>query len=256
MKYVWTALKIGFVVFFAAFLFQCTPLGDQEVSGRFKIVVEVTTPEGLKTGAGVVEHRLLKPSWDFTRFTGKIFGDAIPIDLGGRGKLFFTLAEAGYVWSGKIDDRWGVPYLGMEKEYQKLGLLPPSEKMKTCWWLDKLLCRFEAVSRMRKPVPLTTWPLFVRFLDLSKPETIEAIDPKKLAAAFGEGVEFRSVTIVPTDDPVTRGTLGDLTWLPPMLAKSGSTRLDRQRGDLTTRPFDPLHHIFKAKYLSSGNEGT
>lgn len=56
-------------------------------------------------------------------------------------------------------------------------------------------------------------PLMVRFSDINDPASIQKVDPKNLAASFGEGVELRSVRVEITDGPISTKVHKKLPWL-------------------------------------------
>lgn len=80
-----------------------------------------------------------------------------------------------------------------------------------------------AMSKLRSqpldvpvPLPVDGMPLLVTFDDITKPETVRRVNPGDLAAAFGEGVRLKSVTLEITEEPVTEGrVVGVLGWLGP-----------------------------------------
>jgi hypothetical protein len=60
------------------------------------------------------------------------------------------------------------------------------------------------------------FPILVTFDDITRPETVRQVDPKNLAAVFGEGVRLKAVTLEITDEAVTEGRVeGVLGWLGP-----------------------------------------
>jgi hypothetical protein len=64
-------------------------------------------------------------------------------------------------------------------------------------------------------VPVYQYPMLVTFDDISKPETVQEVDPEDLAAVFGEGVLLRAVTLEITEEAVTEGRVeGVLGWMP------------------------------------------
>ncbi len=62
----------------------------------------------------------------------------------------------------------------------------------------------------------TRYPILVTFDDITKPETVRQVDPKNLAAVFGEGVRLKAVKLEITEEAVTEGRVeGVLGWLGP-----------------------------------------
>lgn len=77
-----------------------------------------------------------------------------------------------------------------------------------------------AVHRLTPPlgpatIPAGLYPPMVTFDDVTRPETVRAVDPANLAATFGPGVTLVSLTMEITDDPLTKGEMARvLPWLP------------------------------------------
>jgi hypothetical protein len=99
--------------------------------------------------------------------------------------------------------------------------------------------------------------MFVRFRDLSDPQTVEAVSrfsdrdfpngyggtAKALETEFGAGVILKSITIEMTTDPVTAGIAKLLPWL---------TKRDGVQGYLGGSPAPPFEDETKT-FLSVGN---
>jgi hypothetical protein len=187
---------------------------------RYRLTVEVDTPEGLKTGSSVIEVA--------TRVAGKmaipspgavshrVRGEAVAVDLGKAGTLFALLrSDANSDWASRVlfllartvphDE---VKALGDDAMFDRrmtdmLALsgpqmlprhfrdLPPTGKIKT--------------------VP-TAYPMLVRFGDIADPKTVAKVDPDDLAASFGKGVALKRITLERTVDAVTTGIETRLGW--------------------------------------------
>ncbi len=183
---------------------------------RYRLTLEVETPEGTKTGSGVIEHAA-RYNDGFFRGLGagaglavSTRGEAVITDLGARGLLLCLLTrdEARY---GSADelllpkifpfDKWG----GSQEDY------------------SAYLGRLEA----RKPVanaPLEKLPMLARLRDPQDPATAERVDPSNLAATFGSGVRLVRVTAQITDDPLAAPTIEDkLPWIRTLQGSIGNT---------------------------------
>jgi hypothetical protein len=175
-------------------------------SVRYRLTLEVETPEGMKTGSGVIEHT---GRWNdgITRglgagpgLAGWTHGEAIITDLGARGLLLCLLTRDEARQGSEDDfflpdvfpfDKWG----GSQKDYAAY------------------LGRLEA----RKPVanaPLKNLPMLARLHDPRDPSTAERVDPTNLATTFGAGVHLVRVTVQITDDPLPPPTIENiLPWI-------------------------------------------
>jgi hypothetical protein len=173
---------------------------------RYRLTLEVETPEGTKTGSGVIEH-IARYNDGFFRGLGAgaglaegTRGEAVIVDLGARGLLLCLLTrdEARY---GSADelllpkifpfDKWG----GSQEDY------------------STYLGRLES----RKPVadaPLERLPMLARLRNPQDPATAERVDPTNLAATFGAGVRLIRVKAQITDAPLAKPSIEDrLPWV-------------------------------------------
>lgn len=65
-------------------------------------------------------------------------------------------------------------------------------------------------------LPPDAYPMFVTFTDITKPETVQRLDPAKLSEVFGPGVNLDLVKLEITAEQVTVGRLRNiLGWLGP-----------------------------------------
>jgi hypothetical protein len=173
---------------------------------RYRLTLEVETPEGTKTGSGVMEHGA---RWNdgITRGLGAgpglavdTRGEAIIVDLGARG-LLLCLMTSDDTRAGSSDalllpeifpfEKWG----GAIDNYSTyLGHL--------------------AWSKPVTDAPLKRLPMLARFRNPLDPATGERVDPTNLAATFGAGVRLVRVTAQITNDPLTPPTIENrLPWV-------------------------------------------
>jgi hypothetical protein len=191
---------------------------------RYRLTVEVDTPEGVKTGSSVIEVRTAVGGANDIPSPGQFFtnarGEAVMVDLGKRGMLFALLrSEAREDWATRalhnlfplltakelrslpegVDD--------MEPQMERIFSLPLDKAM-------PLPRRVETGFRKNnKPVMVDNYPMLVRFDDPAKPETVKRVDADDLAATFGDGVRLKAVTIARTTAPVKGNIERTLPWL-------------------------------------------
>lgn len=158
-------------------------------SFRYKMTVEVQTPQGVKTGHAVreVSFSARANGGDY----GHVKGEAVAIDLP-NGDVLFALLTSG---DGDVD------YAGntMASLFKQLG----SDTIQL--WPDP--------PRVSAPIIGDPLPMLVRFRDVSDPRSVERVDKANLAATFGIGYALKRITVEKTDEPVTVGIGTQLPWL-------------------------------------------
>ena len=173
-------------------------------SYRYRVTVEVDTPQGVKSGSGVWETT----SWQGsgipdTAIRSKASGEAVAVDLPG-GTLFALMRRGSDM---NVDYPSGIVYGHLLTHPQPD--LPFSHE--TNGWTDNV----RAIARSRAAFELypDEYPLLVRFRDLRDPASVEKVDPGDLAASFGPGVHLKRITIAVTRDGVTDGIAKRMPWL-------------------------------------------
>ncbi len=178
-------------------------------SWRYKLTVEIETPEGIKTGSAVREvhaeeiQKFPFPDAQSTRY--RIKGEAVVVDLGARGQVFALLPTYS---SGT--DGW---------RYIVYRVFPTSLQGRA------RINYYQSLTGQSKVLDAGEYPLLVRFRDPQDPKTVENLleisacpepNPHRMksclkndrfAEAFGEGVKLKSVIIEMTREPVTKGVM-------------------------------------------------
>jgi hypothetical protein len=183
-------------------------IGDQirinRPGHKYRLTVEVETPEGIKSGSGVLA---VHPDRGYSRgghTTAK--GDAVLVDLGGGKNLVALLAHI-----DKSLDLDGINYVAL-RAYRAAGR-------------D---VSFNEIGRMTGAVAVTgaLIPVLVSFTDLRDPASAHAVAPDDLEAVLGDGFRLHGISaqVVPNGvwpldfggalgEPVTRGIEMKLPWL-------------------------------------------
>jgi hypothetical protein len=183
-------------------------IGDQirinRPGHKYRLTVEVETPEGVKSASGVMA---VHPDRSYSR-GGKTQtkGDAVFVDLGGGKNLVALLAHI-----DKTLDLDAINYVALRAYIAAFGKR----------------VSFNEMSRMTgvAPVQDTVLPVLVSFGDPANPGTARPVPPDDAEAALGKGFRLRAVTaeVVPNGfwpldfggplgEPVTRG-IATLPWL-------------------------------------------
>lgn len=184
-------------------------IGDQVRINRpghkYRLTVEVETPEGLKSASGVMA---VHPDRSYSRGGHtRTKGDAVWVDLGGGKNLVALLAHVDK--SVELDD---MNYVALRAYNAAAGGRRVS---------------FNDMNRMSGIVPVTgaLIPVLVTFTDPADPATARAVPPDGVEAALGKGFRLHGISAEsvpngawPLDfggslgEPVTRGIEAKLPW--------------------------------------------
>jgi hypothetical protein len=199
-----TSKWIGPLVLLAAIV-----IGDQirinRPGHKFRLTIDVETPEGVKSASGVVA---VHPDRSYSR-GGRTAakGDALFVDLGGGKNLVALLA---HLDDGKIDLD-GSNYVAL-RAYGAAG-------RKTT---------FNDMSKMTGTAPVRgpVIPILVSFADPADPATARAVRPDDIGTVLGKGYRLGGISAEavpngvwpldfggPLGEPVTRGVEVKLPWL-------------------------------------------
>lgn len=193
---------------------SCSAGGKRFPDYRYRLTVEVDTPEGVKTGSSVNEVHMVRAGQNavpLPRGVGvSLRGEAVAVDLG-RGQTLFALlrSESSLDWAS-----WIMLWLTRAPTYRE-GHDQLSERV------DAMLINrqiIEIPARFTRhfgsgPGGEDARPILVRFANIADSRTVEKVDPDDLAASFGPGVRLRRITAQLTEDQVTTGLKSQLTWL-------------------------------------------
>ncbi len=211
----YVALIFALVATFA--LFSCRA---EEI--RYRVTVEVDTPQGPRSGSAVWQVRTSKgigiPGPEAGGLGRQARGEAVAIDLP-RGKLFLLVGNPG----GDVS-----PEDLMRALLRRYISAHPdtSPRPKERDWRADL----QGIRQSRASIALEPdeYPLLVTFSNLSDPLSAQMVDPANLAAAFGPGVSLRRITVTVTDDAPTENIDDILPWL-PRFAQGGAFSGARER---------------------------
>ncbi|WP_296679381.1 hypothetical protein [Novosphingobium sp.] len=184
---------------------------------RYKLIVEVETPEGPITGFAVRQvdwsaGRRITPEASTASMAHA--GEAAIVDLPGREMLFALMSPDGQE----------TPRLAFGSARQTTGS-------------DRLLKVLTRPSRAEATYGESGYPRLVRFVDPNDPKTVELVDPANLAATFGEGYRLSRITAQIVDEPVTERIAARLKWL----EQYRDRMLDGERYHLVQSPLLASH---------------
>ena len=172
---------------------------------RYKLTVEVETPEGLRTGYAVREV-----SWspgvqitaeaDTASMTHR--GEAAMVDLP-NGQVLFAL---------------------MSPDGQETPMLAFGSARQTAW-SDGAVKVLEPPAQPEVVFGQSGYPRLVRFREIADSKTVEKVDPANLAASFGPEYRLKRITTQIVSDGVTEKVRHRLKWLTEL----GDSQLDGSR---------------------------
>lgn len=161
---------------------------------RYKMTVEVETPEGVRSGYAVRELSFGGSSWfpfGESRPYVEMNGEAVAIDLP-HGKVLFALLTSG---SGNFDYGKQIAQRAeLSAESGPIELWPHAPDVVGLSYTDPL-------------------PMLVTFEDINDPKSVQRVDPADLAATFGPGYTLRRIIIERTHEAPTAEMKGRLVWL-------------------------------------------
>ena len=178
-------LALVIMMLAAILLSACGP----DAKYRYKMVVEVETPDGIKAGHAVREvHYYEGGGFMFGegRPQMRLTGEAVAIDLP-RGRTLFALLTGRDGYEDYSHNGISAIFRVMDRDIGPKG--GPHE----LW---------PKVPVIREPITDPV-PALVTFRDMRDPKSIELVDPDDLGKSFGPGYRLKSITIEVTDEPVT-----------------------------------------------------
>jgi hypothetical protein len=184
-------------------------IGDQirinRPAHKYRLTLEVETPEGRKTASGVMA---VHPDRSYTRRgQTRTLGDAVFVDLGQGKNLVALLAHVDK--NLVLDD---MNYVAFRAYMEAAGKRVP----------------FSEMSRLTGTVPVkgALVPVLIAFADTANPGTARVVTPDDAEAVLGKGYRLQGISaeVVPNGywpldfggvlgEPVTRGIQAKLPWL-------------------------------------------
>ena len=166
---------------------------------RFRLTVEVETPQGLRSGSSVYQvwandttavlPEEAKRDWG-------VKGEAVAVDLPG-GRTLFALLKT-------------VNPMREDLARMSMAALDPAFNNDIVESARRI-SRGSGVRANADVMP-NNYPLLVRFRDVADPKSVERVAAANSAAAFGPRVRLRRITVEVTDDPVTTGIEKRFSW--------------------------------------------
>jgi hypothetical protein len=197
------AMFISFAILAVGFF----RLNFYDIHVRYRLTMEVQDGDRTKIGSSVIEALYdIQPAWSWSGpgNNTRVKGYAPTVDLGDKGLLFLTFADATRS-AAEIADRNSYVFCAANDVY----CLPfeayggRGTGVATHYYDRK--APIEALLKNSGPreVPFAALPKLSRFRTGDDPRLLVEVSPYNLAAAFGPGVELKRVVLELTEDPIT-----------------------------------------------------
>jgi hypothetical protein len=169
-----------------------------EPQKRFRLLVDVDTPEGLRSGVGVIgytrRHRPSIQSPTGVRLETRVDAEAVAVDMPDGRTLYMLHTQRGF------PDHLVFLLARLNPGRDKITLIAPED-----------------------------YPTFVMFSNPLDPASVRQVDPAALDAAFGRGYRLLRVAVAITKDPISRTIIDRLPWVKTVPDKLS----DRSAGGFT-----------------------
>ena len=185
----------------------CGPLRRAKL--RYRLTVEVDTPEGVKTGSTVIQVTIeRRDAWIRTAESsgGRILfeGEAVEVVLPGGRSLFALLAS-----NEATDLADAYPQFAFYHRLANLRGFGALKQMSRWKGQTAAIVPEKAYSDTQ----IIDYPKLVAFTDIKNPMTAVGVDPYALDATLGAGYRLKQISVTITDDEVTKGIEKRLPWL-------------------------------------------
>lgn len=187
--------------------------GGREVEElRYRLTVEVDTPEGPKSGSSVIAVRAVKnPDWLTPEGRGYRYSfeaEAVAVDLPG-GRTLFALVQS----DSGAGDASEYPWFAFgDRLASTQDPLEQMQMMRGWQGQTAAMTGKQEAGKAGQPKPAPRLPLLVTFKDIADPKSVERVEPDALDKAFGPKVKLKAITVTVTDEPVTIGIEKRFSW--------------------------------------------
>ena len=164
---------------------------------RFRMTVEVDTPQGVRSGSSVYEVR----AWNTPKILPEgrardwsLRGEAVAVDLSGGQTLFALMTTRRY-----------------DLLIVSMRTLDPAFRND----IVESAARIANGAGIRSPAEInrSDYPWLVSFRDNRDPASVVPVDPEELYLRLGAGVSLRRILVAVTDDRVTALIRRRLPWI-------------------------------------------
>ena len=174
--------------------------GERKASYRYRMTVEVETPQGVRTGSAVREVSFYSRPQGV--YGAKVRGEAVMVDLPGGQTLYALLCDTG----GDPDYAAWIADWALKRELKPGGanIGYDAGNFAELW---------PTQPKTESPIEQTRGPMLARFRDPADPNSIQRVMASDLAKSFGPGVKLTRITVETTTSEVTQLIGEQLKWL-------------------------------------------
>jgi hypothetical protein len=206
---------------------------------RYRITVEINTPQGVRSSSGVWSFKLMPGNIDQPH-TSRFRGEAIPVDLS-DGQTVFALLSDGDLPEKALARRYypeaRYPAEVGTSRYEQIEYLKKHVRNRIT--LD---CRPQEPTFGRSYRIDGECPLLVVFRNMADPKSVRLLNYYDLPALLGRGYSLKGIHLQITDDGPTHQLADRLPWLDAVRGRS----LDGSKfRDYSSLPNTLSHSHFK-----------
>lgn len=223
---------------------------------RYRVTVEVETPQGLRSGSSVIEVQTSAGGpYNVSGGGGggiatRVTGEAAPIDLPNGETLFILITGEGNPDWPTNAYALEVPYPTRAEVEERTGAGKWNENAAFDLWMERVEASHGRLPLRRWRIfgasKMSGWPMLVRFKNIRDPASVESVDPEDLEATFGKGYRVRAVYVEKTEDPVSKDIKARLPWLDPSM---GTLAPHPHRPDGSFMPWEQTGLAAKLRYM-------
>lgn len=186
------------VVAVAALAAQQDAMSDKNFSWRYKMTVEIETPEGIKTGSAIRDVNIYWKVIGWSKINKQphyaekidIDGEAVVVDLGKRGKIFALIKDTAYT---DVINAFNIP------RYEDIEKLPVGSKAEfdvSKYPGGPTLVTFTDINDPKTVMPVMVW---------SKNEKgTYVLTEDHMREVFGDGVKLKAIYVEITNEAINR----------------------------------------------------
>ena len=166
---------------------------------RYRVTVEVDTPQGVRSGSSVWSTKISKPTLALASpYDSKFSGESVTVDLPNGKTLFALLQETIFSRQFRELHREQHPqdrvahYAAIAASKGESVQIPCEKRTGDERGTDRVAFRFDCLA-------------LVSFADLAQPTSVFKVDYHDAAASLGKGYAIKRMMVEITDAPVTVG---------------------------------------------------